>query len=252
MPLLGNVLFLPIISILFDVFVCEEGHAKDEDDLEFGDSFMYRDCNEDCWVGTHMRYVIAACVGMIVFMPAAILTRTLWQTLVTDLHVFTRPTFYLQKSFLEVVIVMMRRSLRPRSELAHAVIFIGVVGTHLTMSLIRKPFSYGRLNLWFSLSMGFILIYSFVCILQLEVEGLSLGLALGLMFGSGALMAVAGVVYQTLRLPNYLKTKEKLNLEEIFKFAFNFRHVAPPLSLTSRRKIPNLQSAPTLLKSMQF
>lgn len=44
LPLIGNVFFLPIVSILLDVYVCDESS-----DGTFENTFMYRDCHEYCW-----------------------------------------------------------------------------------------------------------------------------------------------------------------------------------------------------------
>lgn len=44
LPIIGNVMFLPIVSILLDVFICDESS-----DGEFENAFMYRDCYEYCW-----------------------------------------------------------------------------------------------------------------------------------------------------------------------------------------------------------
>jgi hypothetical protein len=39
LPIIGNILFLPIVSILLEIFMCVETSG---DDLE--DSFLYKDC----------------------------------------------------------------------------------------------------------------------------------------------------------------------------------------------------------------
>mmetsp|Transcript_15379 Transcript_15379/g.27917 ORF Transcript_15379/g.27917 Transcript_15379/m.27917 type:complete len:185 (+) Transcript_15379:255-809(+) len=49
MPILGNIMFLPFISVLYETFYCGEGHGPMKSELEYTDSFMYRDCYEDCW-----------------------------------------------------------------------------------------------------------------------------------------------------------------------------------------------------------
>ena len=57
LPYLGNLCFLPIISILLDVFICGHGVAINPDDITYKDSVLFRDCYEECWQGNHIYYV---------------------------------------------------------------------------------------------------------------------------------------------------------------------------------------------------
>mmetsp|Transcript_6314 Transcript_6314/g.10947 ORF Transcript_6314/g.10947 Transcript_6314/m.10947 type:complete len:259 (-) Transcript_6314:1340-2116(-) len=231
MPLLGNVLFLPIISILFDVFVCEEGHAKDEDDLEFGDSFMYRDCNEDCWDGMHLKYSMAASVALILYFPITVATRPVWQLLVPDLNILTRPTFYMQKSLVEVGLVALRRALRSRDRFSHALVYFVIILIHLSLSICRRPFNYPRLNWWFYLSMLFIQWFCFVCVLDFYFEGISERTVFIMMLTFGACLLVFGLVSQALFFPQLLATAKAKNIQSLFKFAFDLRDIRPPETL---------------------
>mmetsp|Transcript_15637 Transcript_15637/g.28449 ORF Transcript_15637/g.28449 Transcript_15637/m.28449 type:complete len:1128 (+) Transcript_15637:18-3401(+) len=243
MPLLGNAIFLPVISVLFDIFVCEEAHGPDKSSLEFEDSFMYRDCSEDCWSGSHMTYSTLATVSLLIYLPVTVLSRPVWQQLVPDLHVFTRPSFYIQKTFVEVSVVMLRRGLRPRNQIAHALVFLALISVHLAVSCLRKPFNYHRLNLWYCLAMVFVVIYSVLCTVQLYFDGIEVTMALSLMFGAGGLIVAVGLIVQCMHLPSLLVTKEELNLQEIFRFAFNIKNIKPPASLMNSRSRFKLPSA---------
>jgi hypothetical protein len=110
--LFGNVQFLPLISVLFDVFYCVKAHGADASSLYYSDSFMFRDCYEDCWTGKHLGLAIAAGIALVIYHPVTVVTRPLWQLYETDLHIFTRPAFYLQKSLVDVIIVVIRRILK--------------------------------------------------------------------------------------------------------------------------------------------
>ncbi|CAG9329486.1 unnamed protein product [Blepharisma stoltei] len=46
MPILGNLMFIPIVSLLLDVFICDESIGEN-----FTDSFMIKDSYQFCWKG---------------------------------------------------------------------------------------------------------------------------------------------------------------------------------------------------------
>jgi hypothetical protein len=188
MPLLGNALFLPITSVIFDVFVCEEAHGPVQSELEYGDSFMFRDCNEDCWGGVHLRYVVAATIALVLYHPVTVVTRPLWQELIPDINVMTRQTFYLQKSLVEVVLVGIRRGLRSSHSLTHGVIYVIVILLHMTLCFIRRPFNYPRLNLWFSLSMFMTAVVGVVSLFEYNVDSFTQQDALGVLVGVAAIV----------------------------------------------------------------
>jgi ABC-type branched-subunit amino acid transport system substrate-binding protein len=188
MPLLGNALFLPITSVIFDVFVCEEAHGPVQSELEYGDSFMFRDCNEDCWGGVHLRYAVAATIALVLYHPVTVVTRPLWQELIPDINVKTRQTFYLQKSLVEVLLVGIRRGLRSTHSLTHGVIYVTVILLHMTLSFIRKPFNYPRLNLWFSISMFMTAVVGVVSLFENNVDSFTQQNALGVLVGVAAVV----------------------------------------------------------------
>jgi ABC-type branched-subunit amino acid transport system substrate-binding protein len=240
MPLLGNALFLPITSVIFDVFVCEEAHGPVQSELEYGDSFMFRDCSEDCWDGAHFRYVVVAAIALVMYLPITVVTRPLWQELIPDINVKTRQTFYLQKSLVEVVLIGIRRGLRSSHSLTHGVIYVIVILLHMTLCFIHKPFNYPRLNLWFSLSMFMTAVVGVVSLFENNVDSFTQQDALGVFVGVAAV--VLGKGYAVLGLLTQLKCFPKLLLDpglpylpELFRFAFDFRSVAPIDAIKHRK-----------------
>ena len=53
LPILGDILFLPIVQIFLEVFVCIETHGDEKYDV-----FLYQDCYVNCWTGQHLTYCI--------------------------------------------------------------------------------------------------------------------------------------------------------------------------------------------------
>ena len=70
LPFLDDILFLPIIQIYLEVFVCIETHGNDKYDM-----FLQQDCFVNCWTGTHLHYAIGTGCCLAVYIPVAIYLR---------------------------------------------------------------------------------------------------------------------------------------------------------------------------------
>jgi ABC-type branched-subunit amino acid transport system substrate-binding protein len=232
-PLLGNVLFLPFISVLFDVFYCIEAHGVDESSLDYSDSFMFRDCYEDCWTGSHLGFAIAAGIALVIYHPVTVVTRPLWQLYETDLHILTRPTFYLQKSLVDVIIVVIRRTLRKYHQTAHAIVYLVVLGIHLGYSLVRSPYNYVKTNLWQCIALFACMWISLLSTIQMQYSTLTGSVAdEALLAGLGSLLRklylVLGLTVQVCCIKGLIVTTKHPKLGSMFKFAFTFKNVPPP------------------------
>lgn len=250
MPILGNIVFMPIISVLFDLFVCEEAHGLEIDNLEYKDSFMIRDCHEDCWTGTHLNYTIAAVICLLLYLTVTTLTRPIWQLIVPDLNIITRPTFYTQKTMVEVALVSLRRGVRTRDRSIHALMYIVLIFLHLSISVLRKPFNYHRINWWFYLSMCSVTWFGVVSLAAiytaLSANTASMMFGFGIALFAGKVYIVIGCFIQWKYFPKLLTTKQHANLGELFKFGFSFHHNQIPTSLISKQLSKSAVSSSTL------
>jgi hypothetical protein len=255
-PLLGNVLFLPFISVLFDVFYCFEAHGADASSLEYSDSFMFRDCYEDCWTGKHLGFAIAAGIALVIYHPVTVVTRPLWQLYETDLNILTRPTFYLQKSLVDVIIVVIRRTLRKHHQTAHAAVYIAVLTTHLIYCMLRRPYNYARTNLWQFVSLCICIWISTFCLMQQYLDFLSSTSGDGILLGGvglflSKLQLVLGLLVQ-LCLTGYIKATKHPYLDILFKFAFTLQNVPPPDVLKHSLNYVVVQSAEEVVSSREL
>ncbi|CAG9319519.1 unnamed protein product [Blepharisma stoltei] len=72
MPILGNLCFIPFVSICLDIFVCD--HSIGEN---FTDSFLAFDCFYFCWKDEHLYYAIFSFIALIAYEPLAVFCRPL-------------------------------------------------------------------------------------------------------------------------------------------------------------------------------
>ena len=73
LPIFDDILFLPIIQIYLEVFVCIETHGNDKYDM-----FLFQDCYVNCWTGEHLSYVIRTGFCLALYIPVAIYMRPTW------------------------------------------------------------------------------------------------------------------------------------------------------------------------------
>jgi hypothetical protein len=74
LPIIGNAAFIPIISILLDVFLCTESVGD-----AYTDSYMDRDCFVWCWEEEHIGYAAMSSICLVFYVPFAIYARPWWQ-----------------------------------------------------------------------------------------------------------------------------------------------------------------------------
>jgi hypothetical protein len=235
-PLLGNVLFLPFISVLFDVFYCVEAHGADASSLDYSDSFMFRDCYEDCWTGKHLGFTIAAGIALVIYHPVTVVTRPLWQLYETDLNILTRPTFYLQKSLVDVIIVVIRRTLRKHHQTAHAAVYLVVLTLHLSYCIVRHPYNYARMSLWQCLSLCICIWIAIFSLIQMSASRLTGSSDEGVLYGGVGLIIrkrylVLGLIVQVYFTKALVVIAQHTHLNSLLKFSFTLKNIPPPASI---------------------
>lgn len=143
MPTLGNLLFLPIISTLTNVYLCFKSTS---DSLK--DSFLNKDCYEYCWRSGHIGYAIGSGIGLMCYIPLAVFTRPLWQELQHNVHVKAQPLALMVKSAVQVFLIVLSNTLKRDDPSTHAYIFIAVISLYLVFLCCSRQYNYDRLNLW--------------------------------------------------------------------------------------------------------
>jgi hypothetical protein len=87
-PFTAFILFQPVQFYLVDLFECTETSGDD-----YGDAYLIRDCEEECWTSVHLSVTILAWICMLVWIPVVLQLRVSWQEYQTDLNVHTLPKF---------------------------------------------------------------------------------------------------------------------------------------------------------------
>jgi hypothetical protein len=238
-PFMCIILFVPMMLYFLELFVCTKAHSPPGTTPSLDDSFMNRDCDQDCWTGDHLKYSLTSCIFCCIFVVTRTLATPMWQALTPDMNIKARMSYLHLKSFVEVVLLLSSHVVRRDSETVHAIIYLVVLSLYLLETVLRRPFNYSRLNLWHGVCLSICLCLGCLGLTQHYVPIIT-GLTgdcitLGVVgVAVGELYLGIGLIIQTRYLSNLVKSTKIPYEGELFKFAFDFRNVEPPPVVKTR------------------
>ncbi|MEE4248121.1 MAG: hypothetical protein V2I33_22230, partial [Kangiellaceae bacterium] len=139
LSIIGNLLFIPIISLLLEVLVCVETLGDDIDD-----AVLDMDCHQTCWNSTHLTFVIVSMICLICYAPLAVYMRPRMQKMQKDLNVITLPLYLVAKSVVSVLLIALSKSLSRDSVVGHSILFMLILVGLIGLVQRIKPYNYNR------------------------------------------------------------------------------------------------------------
>ncbi|CAG9328047.1 unnamed protein product [Blepharisma stoltei] len=210
LPIVGEILFLPLNLYLFETFQCTSSIGD-----SFKDSFNNQDCSTFCWQGEHMYYVIISWLAIIVYMPTSVYFRFTWKNEL-PFHFQEQPFHCFLKSIVQISLVALVTILNPASENIFLGSCIGSLLLYLIVSIIKKPLTYGRASLWYIIFIACSL-WLWCCCGLAKINKM-LGI-IALIIG-WILLAIIGAIYQKYKLPALLKSEKGIDIIKLFRFQF--------------------------------
>jgi hypothetical protein len=239
-PFISFFLFLPLLLPFLDLYVCIEAHSPPGTSPSLDDSFMDKDCKQDCWSGTHLRYAVSTCILSCLLIVTQTFATPMWQALKTDLNIRARHSYLHLKSFIEIVLLLNSHIVRRSSESSHAIIHIVALALFLLETSLRTPFSYSRTNLRLRVCLSICLSLGCLGLIQIHID--SFRGVVGDCIAAGTVCTALGEAYsgiglivQSCWIPSLVKSTKVEYEGELFKFAFNFKNISPPLSVQARK-----------------
>ena len=217
---IGNWLFIPITSILLEVFICVRGVGASEDSLGFTDSYLHADCYERCWQGVHLVYVALSSVTLLIYLPTAVLYRPLWQEILFPLNIKALPAFLLLKSVLQIILVLISKTVKLANPLIHSFLFFFLLVVFLIFSLKFNCYGYKRPQLWHILSLLAILWSTALSLIHTLSDFSQSFLQITILMSGWGGIILFGLIYQLLRIPSLLYKKKAVDTRPLFRFAF--------------------------------
>ncbi|CAG9331440.1 unnamed protein product [Blepharisma stoltei] len=216
MPILGNLCFIPFISILLEIFLCDHSIGN-----HFTDSYLNKDCYQFCWKGDHIIYVVLSAFSLFFYEPLAVFCRPLWQELQSNLHVKSMPLYLMVKTVIQVMLVVMNKTLKRSSDIAHGFVFTVLILMYAGFVWRFKAFNYARFNWWQQLSLIGVAWVSFLSTINFLAGGTTFPW-ISLILGGWVIVVLIGLAVQKKKYPSLLFRKKGKDTSTLFKFAFTF------------------------------
>ncbi|CAG9328053.1 unnamed protein product [Blepharisma stoltei] len=208
MPIIGEILFLPINLYLFQTFQCTSSIGDN-----FKDSFNNQDCSTFCWQGEHITYVIISALAISVYLPTSLYFRFTWKN-DFSFHFQEQPFHIALKSAVQIILIALVTIVSPASENVSLGLCIGLLLLYVIISIIKKPLTYDRASLWYTIFIAFSLILWCCCALaKTNKEAALITLVIGWI-----VLAMLGAIYQKLKLPCLLESERGINIYKLFRF----------------------------------
>ncbi|CAG9329487.1 unnamed protein product [Blepharisma stoltei] len=217
MPIIGNLMFIPIVSLLLDVFICDESIGED-----FTDSFMIKDCYQFCWKGEHIIYAAISAVCLVVYEPLAVFCRPLWQELDHFVHVKYTPLHLMVKTVFQVSLIILNKTVKRAQDITHGALFTLIVIIFGIFGFKNQSYNYPRFTWWHFLTMVAVSWSSFITTINIGLGKTTSPLWVILLAIGWVIIAMVGLYVQKKKYPSMLYRKNIKDTSTLFKFAFTF------------------------------
>jgi hypothetical protein len=215
MPILGNLMFIPIISTLINVFQCDQSL-----DGTIAQSVLYQDCYQTCWTQHHIAYAVVSGIFILIYQPLAVFLRPVWQDYLPLLHVKALPSYLTFKSAFQVLLIVLNKTLKRYYAFAHGIVFLCLIIIYEAILLTFKAYNYERVNLWQKIGIATVIWLAFTTVLY--DSGVGEGyILLPLLFIGWVLMILIGLWIQIKKYPSLLYRKPQKDLQRIIRWMFN-------------------------------
>ena len=212
MPVLGDLAFLPIVSMIMNLYLCDGATGP-----SLSDTFLSQDCYETCWEGKHLAFAILGFLGLLLYLPLAVYCRPWWQELQDSLNIKTSPAYLIVKSIFQVLCIVMNKTIKRSVPKLHGCIYIVAFGVFTYFVMKNKPYNYGRTRLWQVTSLVGVTWSCFVTTSQMALEYDRLPFLVVQVTGWVVILGGAFVV-QKRSFPSYLYRPKAPDIAKLFRF----------------------------------
>ena len=213
-PIMSNYLFIPVVVSILSILACDNSISN-----ELDQSYLNYDCNLWCWRNSHISRVIPASFLIVIYVPLAILYRTIWQENNTNLNVKANSLYLSIKNIAYVALIVLEKIIKTDYDLVFGIIFILVIIAFFIFIVLRKPFNFDRANLWSRIMLAIILWNTLICILNMSINAYYI-IWLSFQLIGWIIIITVGLFMQSKLSPSLLITLKGKKIGDLFRFAF--------------------------------
>lgn len=141
--ILGNAVYLPIISILITIYECNESKGED-----LTDSFLDRDCFTFCWNSSHLYISITTLILLTLYIPSHLYSLLYRHAFQQPSNINIKLQYLLFKTLVQILAIIINKTLKFYSLWIFSVVYVVVMLLYLSLMIKLMPFNYKRLNFW--------------------------------------------------------------------------------------------------------
>ncbi|CAG9309825.1 unnamed protein product [Blepharisma stoltei] len=214
LPILGNALFLPLVSVFLNAIQCDQQIGS-----KLTDTFVRKDCNTFCWKDEHILWASLSMACLILYLPLAIYFRPFWDYYESFINIKTRPLFLMVKSVFQVSIIVLNKTVKPQSQALHGLSYSALLCVLIFICIKKKPYNESRMNLWQIISylaiLWSVVLSSLYWIIPTKImEAWILSEYLGWI-----ILIIVGLYIQKLYCPTMLFNEPGINVVKLFRFS---------------------------------
>ena len=137
--LLSHFMYLPLISMLMNIYNCREGIGSSLDS-----SYLTRDCTTFCYKGKHQKWAIGS--GFLIAAMAILITfyRPYIEEMQTSLNIRSRAIYIQFLSVFQVFVIVINKFFKETNQSTTGFIQFGVIVAFLAVTIYMKPYNYSK------------------------------------------------------------------------------------------------------------
>jgi Receptor family ligand binding region len=149
LPAIGLILFVPLLSMLLDIYICK----KSIGDL-LTDSFLEFDCTNFCYKNGHLIYSILGSIAITLFLTVSIYSKYLWELTQNSLNLRTNPKYICLFSILQVVLVCASKVFNNINQSLNGYVICSIIGIVILVTYQLEPYNDERMKILQLLSLA--------------------------------------------------------------------------------------------------
>jgi len=206
--------------VLLTTIDCSDAHSQ-TDPPEYDEAVMDVDCYEDCWKGRHLKYSVASCFLLLVYLLFPIPYSSRFTNKLEGLQFRTNPLYITSTQPFVLAVIALHKTRGVMSYLSNSLCFMVLYLCLLGFCWKVKVFSIPKLTAIHNMLL-FMLTLSYLSIIlyQLTVQNLVLW---SVLWGTIMCTIVGVYVVKMRRLPTLITTFTRVDSMAIYRFAFTRR-----------------------------